>query len=504
MANVTITQLPAAGPITGTESVPIVQNGVTVQTTTAAIAASPSLTQTFLTVNTEATLPNSRYLSTGLGLGLSDGGVLSYYRITLNRASGSLENASTGILAKDTASTVVARTFQTSGNGLSVTNGSGVSGNPTFALTGQVLSLANASGVGLVALPNNGSVVPRVLTGTVSQIDVAEGSGATGNPTFSIASDAILPGTGAMTVPKGTDAQKPGGSTGMFRYNTTLNVFEGYTTAGWGAFALTGGVTTFSGGSTGLLPSSPTVGAVTLSGTLNVASGGTGAGSLTGYVKGSGTSAFTASATIPTTDLSGQITNAQLQNSSITIGSTAVSLGGTITTFTGTSISGSTNTLSNIGNASLTNSSITINGNNVSLGGSTTVTASTTNALTFTNTGGAAPGTTFNGSVARTIDYSTVGAPKADGTGATGTWNINILGNAATATSATSATTATTATNAVNIGITNDDTTNATMYPVWVTANTGNLPAKVTSTKLNFNPSTGVLTATGGISGGTF
>jgi hypothetical protein len=60
------------------------------------------------------------------------------------------------------------------------------------------------------------------------------------------------------------------------------------------------------------------------------------------------------------------------------------------------------------------------------------------------------------------------------------------------------------ATNATNIGVTDDTATNATMYPVWVTANTGNLPAKVTSTKLSFNPSTGVLTATGGLSGGTF
>jgi predicted dinucleotide-utilizing enzyme len=60
------------------------------------------------------------------------------------------------------------------------------------------------------------------------------------------------------------------------------------------------------------------------------------------------------------------------------------------------------------------------------------------------------------------------------------------------------------ATNATNIAITDDTSTNATMYPVWVTTNTGNLPAKVTSTKLSFNPSTGVLTVTGGLSGGTF
>jgi hypothetical protein len=38
----------------------------------------------------------------------------------------------------------------------------------------------------------------------------------------------------------------------------------------------------------------------------------------------------------------------------------------------------------------------------------------TTNALTGTNTGGAVPGTTFNGSSAKTFDYSTFGAARAD------------------------------------------------------------------------------------------
>lgn len=63
------------------------------------------------------------------------------------------------------------------------------------------------------------------------------------------------------------------------------------------------------------------------------------------------------------------IGNSSLTNSSITIGSTAVSLGGTITTLAGTSISGSTNTLTNIGNSSLTNSSITLGTTNIALGG---------------------------------------------------------------------------------------------------------------------------------------
>ena len=83
------------------------------------------------------------------------------------------------------------------------------------------------------------------------------------------------------------------------------------------------------------------------SGTLPVSNGGTGANTLTGYVKGSGTSAFTAASTIPTTDLSGTISNAQLANSAITINGTSTSLGGSINVGTVTSVSG-TGTVSGI------------------------------------------------------------------------------------------------------------------------------------------------------------
>lgn len=79
---------------------------------------------------------------------------------------------------------------------------------------------------------------------------------------------------------------------------------------------------------------------------------------------------------------------------------------------------------------------------------SATTAGSVTNSVTFNNGGtGDASGTTFNGSAARTISYNTVGAPSTSGANATGTWNISISGNAATATTATSATSATTATN---------------------------------------------------------
>ena len=108
------------------------------------------------------------------------------------------------------------------------------------------------------------------------------------------------------------------------------------------------------------------------------------------------------------------IGNSSLVNSSVTIGSSSLSLGGTLSALAGVTISGATNTLTNIGNSSLINSSITINGSLVSLGGSVTVTAIATNALTIDASGaGVAPGSTYNGSAATTISYNTVGADAA-------------------------------------------------------------------------------------------
>ncbi len=47
-------------------------------------------------------------------------------------------------------------------------------------------------------------------------------------------------------------------------------------------------------------------------------------------------------------------------------------------------------------------------------------------------------------------------------------------------------------TSGATVTVADDTTTNATMYPTWVTAATGNLPIKVSSTKMTFNPSTGL------------
>jgi len=136
----------------------------------------------------------------------------------------------------------------------------------------------------------------------------------------------------------------------------------------------------------------------TLVGTIDVANGGTGASTLTGYVKGNGTSAMTASATIPSGDITGfgtiatqnanavAITGGTIDNT--TIGATTPS------TVNATTITGQTGVLRGTGqNFLLQSQSIgtspwaTINGGTLT---TNTVTApdSTTTASTLTATTG--------------------------------------------------------------------------------------------------------------------
>lgn len=264
MANVTITQLPQAGAITGQELVPVVQNGQTVQTTTAAISASPSQNQTFITVNQEPTLANSRSLSGSTGVGLVDNGAQSNIEITLNGVSGSLEASNVGLIAK-TGGSVTGRQIVAGSAGVQITNGNGVSGNPSVGLTGAVAALAGLAGTGILAVVNGSSVTGLNIFGTTDQINVANGSGI-GNPTISIANNPILPGTEAVLIPNGTTAERPVSPVnGMLRYNTDLGLLEAYLNGQFVTLTSGGsGVTSIATG-TGL-----TGGPITMTGTISI------------------------------------------------------------------------------------------------------------------------------------------------------------------------------------------------------------------------------------------
>jgi hypothetical protein len=162
---------------------------------------------------------------------------------------------------------------------------------------------------------------------------------------------------------------------------------------------------TVSSANLSFVPSSGELSAISYTGTWNgdaiaVNKGGTGATTLTGYVKGNGTSALTASSTIPTTALSGTVTNAQLANSAITINGTSTSLGGSISVGTVTSVTGTSPVVSSGGATpaiSMPAATSSVNGyltstdwttfNNKGSGTVTSVTATTP----ITSTGGATP-----------------------------------------------------------------------------------------------------------------
>ena len=363
MAQVTITELPQAQALQGTESVPIVQNGVTVQTTTGAISGAGALNYPFLTVGSTSGLTQARYIAVGSGLSTTDNGAGSTLQINLTGAAQSLDQASNGFIVKTGTTTVTNRSIAV-GNSMTITNADGTAGNPTIGLNATLQNFGSTSGTGILSISGT-SVGVFTLQGTANQISVTNGNASGGTPTVGIASNPTFPGTSFVQLPLGTTAQRGSPSYGAFRYNTDIASLEAYTASGWGAVVSGSGVVTFSGGTTGLTPAIPTSGGITLGGTLSPSSGGTGASGLTGYVYANGSSPMTASTTVPTSALSGTVTNAQLANSSITI-----------------------------------------NGNSVSLGGSTTVTASTTSTLTI---GTGLSGSYFNGSTPVTIAISNTG-----------------------------------------------------------------------------------------------
>ena len=130
---VTILQLPTAGALTGSESVPVVQNGVTVQTTTGAIAGAGALNYPFLTVGSTTGLPQARYITTNSGLSVTDGGAGSTLQVNLIGAALSLDTSGTGLQVKTNSNTVVARSIGV-GTGLTIANPTGVAGDPTISL----------------------------------------------------------------------------------------------------------------------------------------------------------------------------------------------------------------------------------------------------------------------------------------------------------------------------------------------------------------------------------
>lgn len=72
---------------------------------------------------------------------------------------------------------------------------------------------------------------PQTINGTANEISV---TGTNPTLTVGLADNPVIPGTGSLTLPAGTTAERPVTPVaGMSRYNTTLNEIEYYTGTGW-------------------------------------------------------------------------------------------------------------------------------------------------------------------------------------------------------------------------------------------------------------------------------
>jgi hypothetical protein len=109
--------------------------------------------------------------------------------------------ASTGLYAITGSGTSTTRTITAPAAGISVSNGNGVSGNPTLALANDLAALEGLASTGIAVRSAADTWVQRSVAGTAGRISVTNGDGVSGNPTVDLVGSIVAPGTyGEVTV----------------------------------------------------------------------------------------------------------------------------------------------------------------------------------------------------------------------------------------------------------------------------------------------------------------
>ena len=93
-----------------------------------------------------------------------------------------------GILVQTAADTFTGRTITGPAAGITVTNGDGVGGNPTLALSNDLAALEGLGSTGFAVRTGSDTWAQRTIAGTTDRITVTNGNGVSGNPTVDIAS----------------------------------------------------------------------------------------------------------------------------------------------------------------------------------------------------------------------------------------------------------------------------------------------------------------------------
>ena len=258
--------------------------------------------------------------------------------------------------SKQPAGTYVTSVSVASSNGFAGTSSGGTT--PALTLSTSVTGVLYGNGTAMSA-----ATASEIVTaiGTTAVTNATNATNLAGGSNFAIPYQSAS-GVTAFLSPSATSGyllvSLAGFSAPTWAAPSSLSVGTATNLAGGSAYALpyqTGsGATSFlSAGISGqVLVTLGSFGAPAWSSSISLTSGSFGTlytTGLTGYLYGNGSSAVSASTTIPTTALSGTISNAQLANSSVTFNGVAVALGGsgTITASTtstltiGTGLSGS-------------------------------------------------------------------------------------------------------------------------------------------------------------------
>lgn len=154
--------------------------------------------------------------------------------------NGAWRNLFSGVVPPGTVVAVAAESLS-SGLTVNVTpvNPIVAAGNIQISLNAELQGLSLASTNGLVTRSGLGTYSRSTIQGTTNQITIINGDGVLGNPAISISPNPIMPGNASILVPRGSQAQRPPGTPlngGMFRFNLTVNAFEGWNGSNWLSF----------------------------------------------------------------------------------------------------------------------------------------------------------------------------------------------------------------------------------------------------------------------------
>jgi hypothetical protein len=144
------------------------------------------------TLSRDGTTPNT--MSADIDLNSNDLLNIGSLSFSGSNALVQLSDFSNGLTAY-TGSALVGRTLTASGDGISIADGDGVSGNPTIALANDLAALEGLSGTGLVSRTASETYAERTITGTANEIVVTNGDGVAGNPVVSLSTTLTYTGT---------------------------------------------------------------------------------------------------------------------------------------------------------------------------------------------------------------------------------------------------------------------------------------------------------------------